>query len=79
MCHDETCNSAGEKAGAGTDSYDQGESVMGWRNLRISVMGSIDTWWCVQERRWWGWKTISPYLKSADDARTVIAVLNAKS
>lgn len=76
--HDETRNSAREKAGAGTDSDDQGEGVMKNRKLRINVMGSSATCWCVQERVWWRWKTIAPFLRSIDDARAVMAALNSQ-
>lgn len=48
------------------------------RKLRINVMGSSATCWCVQERVWWRWKTIAPFLRSIDDARAVMAALNSQ-
>ena len=54
------------------------EGVMGKRRFRVNVMKDIETWWCVEEKRWWGWTVIAPRLKSLRDAEAIIYTLRVQ-
>lgn len=45
------------------------------RKFRINVHGLTGTWFCIQEKRWWGWKTIGGYVTTEEMAKEYIRVM----
>lgn len=45
------------------------------RKFRISAHGSLDNWYCIQQKTWYGWTTIIKYISCAEKAKEMIKVM----
>ena len=47
------------------------------RKFRISMHGTTGNgnWFCIQQKTWYGWKTITKYINHADTAQEIIKVM----